>query len=115
MTLRPDLDACVQQLLAELTAAGELEVGLNRVASALGTLAVSAQEIDAVFARLEARGIKIAAQRELELLPLLKRVVAAAKLRRERGIEIDTRSLADELGVPEHSVRAALLLARTFG
>jgi len=115
MKLRRELEATVKTLLAGVQAHGGREVSLNDVAKALGVQRVTPPEIEAIFARLEAAGLVVTSIPVGSLFPLLGQVVRAARRRRDAGEPSHPRVLAEELGVAESEVRAALLLASTLG
>jgi hypothetical protein len=112
VNLRPELESCVATLL--LRAQGTGKLSLSEFAEGLGTLRVDATEIEQMFLRLEQQQIAVDSAPIGSLMPLLTRVLAAARELRAAGKLTTPRAIAGELDVTEAQVRAALLLARTL-
>ena len=110
-SLRPELDQIVQKLTAD--SAATLEVSLDALGDAIGTLSVSYVEIDAMIAALEVRGRKVSAgteprgEADLRLLVPAVREFFASHGRRPSIAELSAR-----IGLPSERVKHALLLAR---
>ena len=111
--LRPELRAIVERLTRDSGGAGSREISLDALGNAIGTLAVSYPEIDAMIDAIEARGRSVAAASGGDGEAHLAAVLAAARAlaselgRRPKRLEIARRAkLSDE------QVKHALLLAR---
>lgn len=92
---RPELAAALAKLIA--TSERTRLVALDEIGEAVGTHAVSTDEIDALFSALEQRGRTIASPAGGGVEGLLKRVVAAAReLKRDAPKRI-TRITIDEV------------------
>jgi hypothetical protein len=107
--LRPELLAVAQRLLDE----GGDAVSLDRIADALEPLAVDSEEIDALFAWLEARGRVIGDARVGPASAALPQVLASARALRTRLGRVPKPSeVAEHAGLSEAAVRRALLFAK---
>lgn len=89
-------------------------VSLDALADAIGTRAVTPPEIDEMMRRLEERGRIIEQPDAIDLPRLLRDVLGTARELRTEGEVASTRAIAARLDVPETSVHAALLFARTL-
>lgn len=110
MKLRSDLTPVLNKLLAASAESGT--VTLDAVGEALGALAVSTDDIDALLTALEARGVEIVAPSGGGAEAHLKRVVAAAralKLQLSRRPTLSEVSAQAELTPQEALVALALL------
>lgn len=109
--LRPELQALVETLLHTHADVGE--VSLDAVGEAIGSRAVSQDEIDAIFSALEARGCHVAAATDGRTEERLLQVVAAARaLAAELGKRPSVAQIAERSGLSEPQVRGALSLAK---
>ncbi|MBK6463625.1 MAG: hypothetical protein IPF92_21870 [Myxococcales bacterium] len=114
MALRPALSLVLRELLRGDAARA---ITLGEVARALGTVAASSDEIEALFAALEAEGHSIADTASGDSSPSgsvakdLAAVVTAARARASRGERPTVAALAADTGLPEDTVRAALRFA----
>jgi len=105
-------------VLERLLAASEdtNAVSLDRIGEALGVLAVGADEIDALFAELEARGRRITGPEGGGGQERLRVVIAVAReLSRELGRKPRLAEIAERAGLDEEKVRHALALAKVMG
>lgn len=114
MALRPALSLVLRELLRGDAAR---PITLDEVAGALGPIAASSDEIEALFAALEAEGHTLAdtpgdACSPKEALP---KVLAAARTLTARGERPTIGALTAETGFPEDTVRAALRFASVLG
>lgn len=109
--LRSDLRTIVDRLVA--ASASTREVPLDALGTAIGTLAVSYTEIDAMISALEARGRQVIApssgRGEANLASVL---TAARSLSAELGRRPSTREIALRAGLSADQVKHALMLAR---
>jgi hypothetical protein len=106
---RPELAA----VLATLIAGSERTrvVALDQIGDAIGTHAVSTEEIDALFSALEARGRTIASPAGGEGEQWLKRVIATAReLKRDGSRRLTIELVAQHAGITRDQVIAALAL-----
>lgn len=109
--LRPDLLALAEKLVAT----GHRVVTLDEVAEALGALAIDSDEIDALFAYLEAQGVTVGdATVGLASAALPQVLTTARALRAESGRTPSVGEIARRSGLPEDAVRRALLFAKTL-
>jgi hypothetical protein len=107
-------------LRAELLAVGRklLEgkpgpLTLDQIAEALGTLRVTADEIDALFSWLEARGREVGAPLARSSTELLRDVLGVARsLRQELGRTPHAREIAERASLSLDAVQRALFFAR---
>ncbi len=112
--MRPELEAIATQLLQASAQAGA--VTLDQIGDALGALAVSGDEIDALLARLEGSGRRIASDEARDRVADLRAVMRAARaLQASLGRRPTTEELAAETSLAERDVRTALLLGRVMG
>jgi hypothetical protein len=107
--MRPELEAVLRQLLSR----GERVLDLDDVAESLGTIAVSADDVSALFTALEHHGCTIGQPSSPPPSETLRVVLITARaLRLERG-EVPTASeIAERAGIPLEAVRRALFFAR---
>jgi hypothetical protein len=105
--VRAELDKIVKSLLA-------LDViTLDAVGDALGAAAVSALEIEAIFAAIEAAGREVVAPPDGRGVERLRKVVAMAKvLRTELGRTPTRDEIAQRSGLRPEEVHHALELAK---
>ncbi len=112
--MRAELTALVDDLLAG--SAGSGEVTLDDIGDALGTRAVSSEEIDAILDALEAAGRRIAEPEARDRVRDLRVVVAAAReLTASLGRRPTTEEIASATKLAATDIRTALLLARVMG
>ncbi|MDX2051653.1 MAG: sigma-70 domain-containing protein [Polyangiaceae bacterium] len=111
MTLRQELIAVVQDLLASPGATIELDA----IGDRLGALAVTPPELEEVFAHLERAGRRVGGDTsELPSGALGQVIDAARELRLELGRAARVSEVAARAGLPEDRVRAALLLVQVM-
>lgn len=112
MLVRPLL----QPVLAALLADSEHDhlVTLDAVGEALGTLAITPEDIDALLAALEAAGRNIVGPEGGGGEARLLRVLAAARALRDEGTRPSVPAIAVRTGLREDEVRSALALARVM-
>lgn len=111
MELRVDLQKVVASLLAE--SAHEGTIALDRIGNALGTLAVSTDDIDAVFRQLETAGRQLAAPPGGGGEARLRRVIEAARTLKQHSDARPTLSAVAERSQLSHDeVLGALFLLR---
>lgn len=111
MTLRPELVAVVEALLADRSTKTPIE--LDAIGEAIGILAVSADEIDLVLRAIERRGFTIATRAGGDGEAILKAVVTTARtLRSELGRTPNPAEIAARAGLSIVHVQHALSLAR---
>ena len=111
--MRPELERIVQSLLAA-TAAGDT-VELDAIGEAVGAMAISADEIDALFAALEEKGRHVASPEGGRGEASLARVLDAARaLRAELGRPPRSEEIARRAGLSAAEVQHALALARVI-
>jgi hypothetical protein len=107
--LRPELLHVAQSLTSRAAKA----LTLDEIAEALGTLAVSADEIDALFSWLEAQGKTVGEPSGLGAAAALRDVLAVARaLRSELGRPPHPREIAERSTLSIEVVQRALLFAR---
>jgi DNA-directed RNA polymerase sigma subunit (sigma70/sigma32) len=88
-------------------------LSLDEIAEALGTLRVSADEIDQLFAWLEAEGRIVGEAPGAGAATTLQQVLAVARaLRAELGRAPHPREIAEHSGLSVAEVQRALLFAR---
>ncbi len=111
MNLRTELETVVRHLLAG-SAEGSA-IALDTIGHALGTLAVSTDEIELVFARLEQEGRSVHAQPGGGAEARLMRVVAAARaLKAESSRRPTLGAVAERANLTRDEVVSALYLLR---
>lgn len=111
----PELRAPIADVVARVLQQSEdsREVTLDEIGDALGVLAVSADEIDAIMTALESAGRRIVGPEEAQGESRLMTVVATARaLRDELGRTPRTDEIAARASMPLEAVRHALSLAR---
>ncbi|HMJ10731.1 MAG TPA: sigma-70 domain-containing protein [Polyangiaceae bacterium] len=109
MPLRPELQAIAERLLAR----HECLLALDTVADEIGAAAVTAQDIDAIFAALEAAGCTVGDPNALRASAHLGTVLASAReLKRELGRTPSAADIAARSGLTPQEVRLALLFAQ---
>lgn len=111
MNLRQELQAVLQQLLR--TSQAGSAIALDEIGNALGTLAVSTEEIEALFAQLESHGRGVRAPAGGSGEASLMRVVAAARaLKAESSARPTLSAVAERSGLSRQEVLSALYLLR---
>lgn len=109
--LRPDVHAVAEKLVA----LGRSMLSLDEVAETLGATAIDSDEIDALFAYLEARGVTVGDATVGLASAALPQVLATARsLRTESGRTPSVAEIAGRSGLAEDAVRRALLFAKTL-
>lgn len=109
--LRPDLVAVVDGLLRETAKGGA--ISLDAIGDAIGTRAVSADEIDAMMSMLEEQGRRVVSPEGGRGEAKLKTVLDAARiLRAELGRAPRHDEIAARAGMSREDVQHALALAR---
>ncbi len=112
--LRPSLDAVVRALLA--ASEGGRAVTLDAIGEALGTEAVSTEEVEAVMRALEAAGRAITGPEGARGAAALRVILPAARALAQRlGRRPTLREIAAETGIAVDDVRHALALAQVMG
>lgn len=112
-TLRPELNRIVDELAA---ASGTThEVALDALGEAIGTLAVSYVEIDAMIDALEAKGLRVTAasdrRGEADLRTLLMAIKAFSA---EFGRRPSVAELSERVPLSSEQVKHALVMARVM-
>jgi len=113
MSFRPS----VQGVLSSLLAASEdsRSVSLDQIGEALGTLAVTADEIDALITALEGAGRHIESPSGAQGVERLQKVLVAARaLKAELGRAPSTQEIASRSGLSLEAVGHALALAKVM-
>jgi len=109
--LRHDLERVLSALLAESAASGKVEI--DAIGAALGTLAVSTDDIDALLRALETRGREVVAPTGGGAEAHLRQVVAAARALKARLSRRPTLSeVAQEAKLTSEQALVALALLR---
>jgi hypothetical protein len=112
MALRPVLDSVVRDLLTR----EPREVTLDQIGEALGTLAVTTDEIDAILSALEAAGRSIVGPEGGRGAETLRVVLPAARaLAATLGRRPTIDEIAAHVGVPAERVRHAIALGQVMG
>lgn len=107
--MSPELESVLRQLLA--ASRTTMVVTLDEVGDAIGALAVSTDEIDALITRLEDEGRSVLAPRGGDGEQHLRRVVEAARaLTAELGRKPSTSEVAARAQLSTAQVRQALQL-----
>jgi hypothetical protein len=111
--LRAELRSIVDKLVA--VSSSTREVSLDALGNAIGTLAVSYTEIDAMISALEARGRHVTAPSSGRGEAHLASVLTAARaLSSELGRRPSTAEIALRAGLSADQVKHALVLARVM-
>jgi len=106
-----DLQQVVSRLLAE--SAQERTIALDQIGDALGTLAVSTDEIDTILKQLEARGRSVVSPPGGGGEARLKRVVDAVRtLKQESVVRPTLSAVAARAQLSRDEVLGALFLLR---
>jgi 2-hydroxychromene-2-carboxylate isomerase len=106
---RPELAAVLTRLLVD--SERTRKVSLDRIGEAIGTHAVSTDEIESLFSALEARGRTVVAQSGGDGERLLKQVVSAAReLKQDATRRITIDDVAQHAGITREQVISALAL-----
>lgn len=109
--MRPDVLALAEKLMAQ----GRAVLSLDEIAETLGATAIDSDEIDALFAFLEARGVTVGDSTVGLASAALPQVLTAARaLRTESGRTPSVEEIARRSGLAEDAVRRALLFAKTL-
>ncbi len=112
--LPPSLEPVLARLLAE--SSGARRVTLDEVGEALGVLAVSADDVDALLTALEAAGRRVVGPEGARGVEGLRRVIPAARqLTASLGRRPTVAELVERTGLSEAEVRRALALASVMG
>lgn len=106
---RPELAAVLAKLIAD--SERTRVIPLDAIGEAIGTNAISTDEIDALFTALEQRGRMIASPAGGSGEALLKRVVTAAReLKRDAPRRLTIEDVAQQAGLTREQVISALAL-----
>ncbi|MGC4095203.1 MAG: sigma-70 domain-containing protein [Polyangiaceae bacterium] len=106
---RPELERVAETLLART----EPELSLDVIGEALGTLNVDSEDIDALFAWLEARGRRIGQSSLGPASTSLAEVLRSARaLKLSLGRTPSAHEIASHSGLPLDAVRRALLFSQ---
>lgn len=112
------MQAALERILVELLEQNSRDgsVDLDSFAMALGTLAVTADEIDELMAQFESKGGVLTAPEGGGGQDRLKVVLSAARsLRNELGRVPSPKEISERTGLDIEQVRRALALGRTMG
>jgi hypothetical protein len=113
VALRAELKAIVEALLAASEDAREIT--LDAIGEAIGTRAITPEEIDAIIRALEAAGRTVSGPAGGDGEARLKAVLTAAReLRPELGRAPTVGEIAARSGLGEDQVRHALALAKVM-
>lgn len=111
--LRRELADIVERLVA--SSAGSSAITLDALGEAIGARAISHEEVDAMLAALEARGVEVVGPEGGGGEARLRRALDAARLlRAELGRAPNVAQIAARSGLTEDEVRHALALARVM-
>lgn len=111
--LRSDIEPVLTQLLTASQTTGKIE--LDAIGHALGTLAVSTDDIDALLTQLETRGREIISPSGGGTEKHLKLVVAAARtLKTTRARRPTLSEVATQAGLTPQQALVALALLRVM-
>lgn len=108
-----ELEAVIEELLRSSEPGGE--VSLDRVGEAIGTMAVSVDEIETVLTALESAGRSVVGTEGTDPKADLRDVMSAARSLRDGGVAPTIPELARRTGMSEARVRTALLLGQVIG
>jgi hypothetical protein len=112
--LPPKLEPIATKLLAE--SAASKTVTLDAMGEAIGLVAVSTEDVDALMTALERAGRRIVGPEGARGVGNLRRVIPAARaLAAKLGRTPSLAELAAETGLGEDDVRHALALGRVMG
>jgi hypothetical protein len=112
--MRPELETVVAALLAR--SEDHRTVTLDEVGDALGTEVASADDVDAILLALEAAGRSIVSTPGGDPKERLRSVLGAARdLQARTGRRPTPVEIAQETGLDESAVRAALMFGRVMG
>jgi len=111
MPLRPALQTVVDHLLAQHAT----EVTLDQIGEALGALGVSTEEVEGIFAQLEAHGRQVGSSAGGRAQAHLKRVIDAARTLKQESVGRPTVSeVAVRAELSRDEVLGALFLLRVM-
>jgi hypothetical protein len=114
MALPPRLGPVLADLLAKSEA--DKSVSLDAIGEALGTMAVSYDEVEALIVAIEKAGWRVVGPEGARGTGNLRRVLPAARaLAAKLGRKPTLAELAAETGLREDDVRHALALGRVMG
>ncbi len=109
--MRADLERLVNRLLAGSTT----EISLDALGAAVGDVAVSTDELDAMISALEAKGRTVGTHSGKSGVAMLHSVLEAAReISEERGKKPTQTEIAERSGLTLDEVRQALALARVM-
>jgi hypothetical protein len=109
--MRVDLERVVNGLLAD----PKNEISLDELGAAIGGLAASTDEIDAVISALESKGRTVGTRTGKTGVAMLRTTLDAARaLAEERGEKPTHADIAERSGLSVDEVRQALALARVM-
>ena len=110
--LRKELSLVLDRLLAD--SASSRRLSLDAVGEALGTLAVSTDEIDALLVALEAAGREVVAPEGKAELHLKRVVLAARSLKTRLARRPTLAEVAEEAEISAEQALVALALLRVM-
>jgi hypothetical protein len=109
--IRPEL----RQALDALIASGQRSLTLDQLSEAIGLVAVSSTDVEALMDGLEAAGVQVQSPDPVDLQQELQQVIRAARtLRDELGRAPHADEIAPRAGLDGAAVRRALLFARVL-
>jgi hypothetical protein len=109
--VRPELEKVLTVLLGR----AERDLDLDVIGDAIGTTPVSTEDVEALFAALEAHGRGVAELSSEAVGVALRRVLTVARaLRLETGVVPTPTEIAARADLTVETVRGALLFARVI-
>jgi len=104
----------LSKLLPQLSKEGPRYLTLDQIGEAAGTAPISADDVEALFQRLEKEGISIGDGEAVDLANMLREVIQTALALRKAGKKPNPQSIAENSSLSKQAVKIALLYSEVL-
>lgn len=108
-----DLESLFRQLIVKAKSCSS-RLTLDEVGEVVGDRSMTGDQIEALIVRLEAEGVEIGGDDDVDLAALLKQVIQTALSLKRRGKKSHAAAIAEEAGLSQRAVRVALLYSEVI-
>lgn len=108
------IEEMIAKLRPQLPKAGPAILSLDQIGEAAGVRAISADDVEALFARLEADGIAIGDGESVDLAKMLREVIQTALQLRAKGEKASPENIAKHSSLSKEAVKIALLYSEVL-